>query len=235
MFSSETDPEDFGVLARELRGHVLSMGGLALRNLELAMGSISARDASATAELYDIHESIEDLGMRSAGVAEQLLGRFPCDEGRLGLVLSSLMIGQLLSRISNRALEVSSRSRAIVEGAESEGTRLLDPLYSSVYGLVRQAMTSYADSDAANAAQLVRNGPVLTAAAREVATQLRERVGADQRLAFVNLNLLLISRVLLEIGTLAGGICEEILTRGGISDLEGAAGVDPVRGVQVSA
>ena len=168
----ENGHAEYSVLGREHRGKVLAMGGLALRMVELSAQVISTRDVHAAAEIFDLRESVEELGRQARELADRILTESLCDRCRQKKLLSSLSIGHLLTRISSRAVEIGGSAQDVTERAESEAARLLNPLFAGVYQLMCKVVTAYADRDAEGAEEVVRSAALHSHTADDVEVQL---------------------------------------------------------------
>lgn len=189
------------------------MGGLTLRGMELASNAISTRDANPATELYDIHESIEELEQAIHEAAEALVSGPDCDDARLERVLRSLRMSQLFVRISGRVLEVVPRSRRLSECVEIDGVRLLDPLFSRVHEQVRRMVTAYADGTPIEESEVRLDRAELKGGGEEMGHRLDERMLANREHAVAILQLQMVSRLVIEMGALALKGLEELRSR----------------------
>ena len=210
MIVPETSQGEFCDSLLEMRGVVLSIGGLVLRNFELAAGTIGQPDSGATAEVFDIHESVEDLAAKAEHLAERMVTNSFCDEYRLGLILSALETVRLLVRTSSRAVEIGTKASVAGTPTGAPAARLLHPYYSEVHSILRRSMVALADQSDEAAAAILGESRRLEDQGAELFRQLRELIRADRTDACSTLNLLLIQRLLQEAGRQALAICAEL-------------------------
>lgn len=200
---------DFDQAISALRGEVLAMAGKARHNLERAVRALLERDAAlanaviADDDEVDAHERhIDQVGM-------EILVRFHPMATDLRLVVSSMKISMNLERVSDHATTIAKRARKMSDGRELAEATLVEPLYTLADQLLRDAIASYSQHDAALGASLHARDKELDKLYKAATATFGERIEEGAGRSQDYLHLILVIRSLERVGDLAVNIGED--------------------------
>jgi len=200
---------DFDQAISALRGEVISMAGKTRHNLERAVRALLERNAElanaviADDDEVDEHERhIDQLGM-------EILVRFHPMATDLRLVVSSMKISMNLERISDHATSIAKRARKMSSSHELQDTTLIEPLYTLADHLLRDAISSYSDHNAALGASLHARDKELDRLHKQATATFGTRLEQGNGRSQDYLHLILVVRSLERVGDLAVNIGED--------------------------
>jgi phosphate transport system protein len=210
---------DFDQAITSLRAEVISMAGKARHNLERAIRALLQRNTElanaviADDDEVDEHErNIDKLGM-------EMLVRFHPLASDLRLVVSSMKISMNLERISDHATNIAKRAKKISASQELQDTTLIEPIYTLADQLLRDAIASYSEQDAALGASLHARDKELDRVYKEASATFASRIEQSAGRSQDYLHLILVLRSLERVGDLAVNVGEDAVFLGTARDM----------------
>jgi phosphate transport system protein len=209
---------DFDHAISTLRGETLAMAGKARHNLERACRALLERNVelanAVIADDDDMNEHerhIDQLGM-------EILARFKPVAPNLRLVVSSMKISMNIKHISDDATGIAKRAKKVSASHELQDTTLIEPLYTLVDHLLRDAISAYSDRNATLAASLPLRDKQLERMHQEATATFGSRIEQSNGRCHDYLHLILVIRSLKRIGDLAVNIGEDAVLSESTSD-----------------
>lgn len=210
MVAPHTLPSDFSPLWNELRGKVLVAGSMVLRSLELSASAVREQEDGPAIECFDIHETIDVLEKQIHELGRRLMS-IASDEQRLTRTVVGSSLGQILTRLSARSLEIVGKARQVSKDAEEEQLQLLDRLFTQNRDLLHRAMGAFADEGKEAATQISFDGAEQLNLANRIDDQLRDQLRRDSEPSICSISLIQLTRIEQEISGLIMEVARELL------------------------
>jgi phosphate transport system protein len=192
-----------------LEAHLQEEADLVLRSLRGALNALVQQDAELADEVIAFDDEVDERYLAIGQGIEQLLARQTPVAVDLRLVLSVLHINLGLERMADLCVTISKLTKltadlendpTLVEAFEEMGNRAEE--------MIRVAMTSFAERDAAAAETLVDLDELIDRANRRVVEHILD-LGAEGELREWSLRMTVVSRCLERIGDHAVDIGEQ--------------------------
>lgn len=209
MNSSPHILRDFDNAIAALKGEVLGMAAKARHNLERGVRALMERNGELANsviadddEVDEFERSIDQLGM-------DVLVKYHPMATDLRLVVSSMKISMNLERISDHAVNIAKRAKKIMLTPELADVNLIEPLYTLADQLLRDAISSYSDGNAALGASLHSRDKELDRMYKDATDRFGASIEGTVGRSQEYLHLILIVRSLERVGDLASNIGED--------------------------
>ncbi len=209
MQSSPHIITDFDHAISKLKSDVLSMAKATRHNLERSIQALLERNSELANsviadddEVDDFERSIDKLGM-------EILLKYSPMATDLRLVVSSMKISMNLERISDHATNIAKRTKKIMAAQDTNDVRLIEPIYTLADQLLRDAISSYTDGDAALGASLHARDKKLDKLHHSVTAQYSHALEDNPSCSQQYVHLIIIVRSLERVGDLASNIGED--------------------------
>jgi len=209
MTSSTHIIKDFDTALKELRGGVLSMAAKTRHNLERAIQALLNRDKELANSVIADDDDVDELEREIDHRGMDILMKYQPLASDLRLVVTSMKISMNLERISDHAVSIAKRAKKIINCPELIEVNLVEPVYTLAESLLRDAVSSYSDGNAALGASLHVRDKELDKLHKEVTAQFGGRIEDTQGRSQEYLHLILIVRSLERVGDLACNIGED--------------------------
>jgi phosphate transport system protein len=192
-----------------LEAHLQEEGALVLRSLRGALNALQQQDAELADEVIAFDDEVDDRYLAIGQGIEQLLARQTPVAVDLRLVLAVLHNNLGLERMADLCVTISKLTKltaelendpALVEAFEEMGSRAEE--------MIRVAMTSFAERDAAAAETLVDLDEMIDRANRRVVEHILD-LGPNPELREWGIRMIVVSRCLERIGDHAVDIGEQ--------------------------
>jgi len=200
---------DFDNAIRSLKEDILLMASLTRQNLERAMRSLLERDIELARAVIADDSDVDELELKVDQMGMDILVRFHPVASDLRFVITSMKMAHNLERISDHAVTIAKRSKKICKSQELEEVTMAEPLYTVADKILRDALTSYTDSNSDLGESLKTKDKELDRLHKEVITSLSKRLEEPGNRSENLLHLIFVSRSLERIGDLAVNIGED--------------------------
>lgn len=200
---------DFDVAISTLRSEVLSMASHARHNLERAITALLERNVELANAVIADDDEVDELERKIDRMGVDTLVRFHPVASDLRLVVSSMKISMNLERISDHATNIAKRAKKVAAGPELPDVNLIEPLYQLADRLLRDAISSFSDRNAALGASLHGRDKELDKLHHETNDLFGSRLETNPGMSQSYLHLILIVRSLERVGDLATNIGED--------------------------
>jgi phosphate transport system protein len=202
---------DFDAAIAALRGDVLAMAAKTRFNLEAAVNAVLSRNSEAANAVIAEDDEVDELERSVDRLGMDILIRFRPVASDLRLVISSMKIAMNLERISDHATSIAKRARKLSANTELPDANLIEPLYTMADQILRDAIASYSDRNAALGASLHARDKELDKLHKETTSTFSSRIdsGAFSGRSEDYVHLILIVRSLERVGDLAVNIGED--------------------------
>jgi phosphate transport system protein len=194
----------------EIREQLLMMGGLAERNLTVAMRALAERDD----KLCDLVES-EDTQMDQLEIyIDELVIKFMATHGPIAqdcrMMLAASKIASNLERIGDQATTIVRRAREL--NKEPVLRPFIDiPIMAEIATeMLRDSITAFVEGDGELAVEIVARDRSVNDLNREVGRQLTQEMISSSRSITRALNLLAVARALERVADHATNVAEEV-------------------------
>ena len=200
---------EFDEAFNDLGKAVSMMASQTRLNLERAVSGLLKRDIdlcrAVIADDNDVDESERQID--AAGL--DILVRFHPVATDLRKVISSMKVAANLERISDHAVNISKRTKKMLQKSEVPETQLVEPVYTLADGILADALLAYTDRNGALGASLRERDQEIDRSHKRVISTLSERIEEGGELTEAFLHLIFIVRSLERVGDLAVNIGED--------------------------
>lgn len=210
---------DFDKAIEGLRGEVLLMASLTRKNLERAMRALLERDLDLSRTVIADDTDVDDLERSIDQSGMDILVRFHPMATDLRLVITSMKMAHNLERISDHAVNIAKRSKKICQSMPLEEVSLAEPLYTLADGILRDAITSYSDSNGELGESLKARDKELDRLHKQMVALLSGRLEDSNGRAENLLHLIFVARSIERIGDLAVNMGEDSVFLGDARDI----------------
>jgi len=196
---------------QQVRRDVLAMGGLAEEALDLARSAYTNRDESAARSLKQLDRKIDRMQLDIDDHILKLLALHQPVAGDLRFVMAAMKIVNDLERIGDLAAAISFRLVHIVNSPPLGEKVRIDEMMLRVAAMLRNALNSFVEGDAALAREVIRTDDEIDDMNREHLTTLIERMKRDPDAVDTAVAQISISRGVERIADLATNIAEDVV------------------------
>jgi phosphate transport system protein len=208
MHSSPHIIKDFDATLKELEGSVLSMAAKTRHNLERSIQSLLNRDKELANSVIADDDEVDEFEREIDQRGMDALLKYQPLASDLRFVVSSMKISMNLERIADHAVNIAKRTKKIISTPELADVTLIEPLYTLADHLLRDAISSYSDSNGTLGAALHARDNELDQMHKSVTAQFSDRIEETGGRSREYLHLIFIVRSLERIGDLACNIGE---------------------------
>lgn len=200
---------DFDHAIAALRGEVLSMAAKARHNLERAIRALLERNLELANAVIADDDEVDEAERKIDQLGMDILVRFHPMATDLRLVVSSMKISMNLERISDHATNIAKRAKKMSASQELQDVILIEPLYTLADQLLRDAISSYSDHNAALGASLHKRDKELDQLHRTATATYGSRIEQVAGRSQDYVHLIFVVRSLERVGDLATNIGED--------------------------
>jgi len=195
----------------ELRADILLMAALVRRSLSNAKaGLIEADDDFCSAVIAD-DEEVDLLEKQVDRAGTNVLMRFQPLASDFRTVLASIKLGSHLENISDQAVNIARRVRALIQGNALEEDEGLTFIFELVDKSLAEALDAFSAFDSTRAEKLLRDLEPLAQRARDLLKNFSDAVGKNPERSGFYVNLIIMARSLEQIIYLIESITEDII------------------------
>jgi phosphate transport system protein len=216
----ETDFMDFGGKhsvpgfdrsLEELRADILMMAALVRRSLNNAKTGLVQRDEDDCSAVIADDEEVDLLEKQVDRGGTNVLVRFQPLASDFRTVLATIKLGSHLDNISDQAVIIARRARALIqEGALKEDDGLA-PIFELVNESLAEALEAFSAFDNIRAENLRVQMEPLAETARDLLEKFSDAVGKNPERSGLYVNLIIVARSLEQIIYLIESITEDII------------------------
>jgi phosphate transport system protein len=192
-----------------LEAHLQEEAALVLRSLRGALNALQQQDAELADEVVAFDDEVDDRYLAIGQGIEQLLARQTPVAIDLRLVLAVLHINLALERSADLCVTISKLTKLTVDLEQDEAlVEAFEEMGSRAEEMIRVAMTSFAERNAAAAESLVDLDELIDRSNRRVVERIID-LGPNPELREWGLRMIVVSRCLERIGDHAVDIGEQ--------------------------
>jgi phosphate transport system protein len=203
----------------ELRNDVLMMSSLTDRMFHYAMSALLKRDTDLCEQVSADDEEVDVLEKQIDEERVRLLIRFHPVATDMREVVSAMKIGGHLERIGDESVTISRRANRLTFSAALQEVALLERPQLLAWGIFRDSIRAFADSDSELARTLKFKDRELDALTDEVIERLTSKASFESDTVRSYLDLIFVARALERIGDQATAIAEESFWRDAGNDI----------------
>ena len=193
----------------ELRGLVLMMSALALRNLRNAITGLEQLDLALCNYVIADDEEVDVLEQQVDQLAMRAILQFQPVAVDLRAALAAPKIGGHLEKLADVAVGIAKQARKLSKVDPLPEAIILEPLIQDTLGMVEDALRAYELGQTDVAAGLQERRRQLKRSAKAVSDELAESMSSAPYRVENLLNLIFITRFLEDAATLARAIGED--------------------------
>jgi len=195
----------------ELRADGLLMAGLVRRSLNnLKRGFVERDEGDCSAVIAD-DEEVDLLEKQVDRAGTDVLIRFQPLAADFRTVLATIKLASHLENISDQAVNVARRTRALIQGRVLEENNGLRPIFELVEKSFTEALEAFSTFDNVRAEKLRQEAEPLAQRARVLMEKFSDAVGGSPELSGLYVNLIIIARSLEQTIYLIENITEDII------------------------
>jgi phosphate transport system protein len=195
----------------ELRSDILLMAALVRRSLSNAKSGFVQRDEDDCSAVIADDEEVDILEKRVDRGGTNVLLRFQPLASDFRTVLATIKLGSHLENISDQAVIIARRARALIRENTLEEDSELTPIFELVDKSLAEALEAFSAFDNTRAERLRCRMEPLAESARDLMEQFSDAVGKDPQRSGLYVNLIIMARSLEQIIYLVESITEDIV------------------------
>jgi phosphate transport system protein len=195
----------------ELRTDILLMATLVLRNLNNARkGFVQGDEDDCFAVIAD-DEEVDLLEKQVDRVGTNVLIRFQPLASDFRTVLATIKLASLLENISDQAVTIARRTRALIQEGTLESDHGLTRILDQVDDSFAEVLEAFSAFDCARAEKVRHHMEPLAESSRELMEKFSDSVGKNPERSALCVNLIIMARSLEQIIYLIESITEDII------------------------
>src|SRR5438132_5352335 len=195
----------------ELRADILLMAALVRRSLSnIKTGFVQRDDDYCSAVIAD-DEEVDLLEKQVDWGGTNVLLRFQPLASDFRGVLATIKLGSHLENISDQAVIIARRARALIQESALEEDDGLTSLFELVDKSLSEALEAFSAFDSTRAEKLRRQMEPLAQSARDLLEKFSDAVGKNPERSGFYVNLIIMARSLEQITYLIESITEDII------------------------
>jgi phosphate transport system protein len=195
----------------ELRTDILLMATLVLRNLNNARkGFVQGDEDDCSAVIAD-DEEVDLLEKQVDRVGTNVLIRFQPLASDFRTVLATIKLASLLENISDQAVTIARRTRALIQEGTLESDHGLTRILDQVDDSFAEVLEAFSAFDCARAEKVRHHMEPLAESSRELMEKFSDSVGKNPERSALCVNLIIMARSLEQIIYLIESITEDII------------------------
>ena len=195
----------------ELRADILSMAALVRRSLRNAETGFVQQDEDDCSAVIADDEEVDLLEKQVDRGGTYILIRFQPLATDFRTVLATIKLASHLENISDQAVNIARRARALIQESALEKDDGLTPIFELVDASLSEALEACSSFDNTRAEKLRRQMEPLAESARDLMETFSDAVGKNPKRSALYVNLIIIARSLEQIIYLIESITEDII------------------------
>jgi phosphate transport system protein len=203
----------------DLRKNLLTMAGLAERNLYRAINGLLQRDDSLCATAIGDDEEVDQLEKQIDKASYEILIRYQPVASDLRQVISAVKVSSNIERVADEATNIAERARKLNRHLPLAEVNLVVPIQAHATSMLKDSINAFVREDVELARAVVNRDKQLDNMNGSANRQLTERMMEDYDQLRGYLNLILISRCLERVGDHATNIAEDAVYAAAAEDI----------------
>ncbi len=195
----------------ELRADILMMAALVRRGLSNAKRGYVQRDDDYCSAVIADDEEVDLLEKQVDRGGTNVLIRFQPLASDFRTVLATIKLGSHLENISDQAVIIARRTRALIQESALEKDDGLTSIFELVDKSLSEALEAFSAFDNARAEKLRRQMEPLAQSARDLLEKFSDAVGKNPERSGLYVSLIIMARSLEQIIYLIESITEDII------------------------
>lgn len=195
----------------ELRVDILMMAALVRRSLNNTTTGFVQRDEDSCSAVIADDQEVDLLEKQVDRGGTNILMRFQPVASDLRTVLATIKLSSYLENISDQAVIIARRTRALIQEGTLKEDGGLTPIFELVDESFAESLEAFSTFDNARAEQLRSKMEPLAESARDLMDNLSDAVGKIPELSGLYVNLIIMARSLEQIIYLIESITEDII------------------------
>jgi phosphate transport system protein len=195
----------------ELRSDILLMATLVRRSLTRAKTGFAERDEDDCSAVIADDEEVDLLEKQVDRAGTNILIRFQPLASDFRTVLASIKLASHLENVSDQAMVIARRTRALIQESALEGDNGLTAIFELVVESLAEALEAFSEFDNARAEKLRCQMEPLAETARDLMEKFSDAVGKNPERSGLYVNLIIMVRSLEQIIYLIESIAEDII------------------------
>ena len=195
----------------ELRADILLMAALVRRSLSNAKTGFVRRDEDDCSAVIADDEEVDLLVKQVDRRGTNILIRFAPLASDFRAVLATIKLGSHLENISDQAVNIARRARALIQESALEGDDGLTPIFERVDASLSEALEAFSAFDSIRAEKLRGQMEPLAESARDLMEKFSDDVGKNPARSGFYVSLIVMARSLEQIIYLIESITEDIV------------------------
>jgi len=195
----------------DLRADILMMAALVRRNLGNAKTGFFQRDEDACSAVIADDEEVDLLVKQVDKAGTSVLIRFQPLASDFRTVLATVKLGSHLENISDQAVDIARRLRALIQENALEKDDGLTSIFGQVDRSISEALETFATFDNARDEELRQQMEPLAKSARDLMVRFSDAVGKYPERSGFYISLVIVARSLEQIIYLIESITEDII------------------------
>lgn len=193
-----------------LKQHLLTMASYAETAVRQAVEAVVARNDPATDRVRETEEIIDRFELEIDESAIRLLAKAPLASD-LRLITVAMKISQNLERVGDEASKIGKSARKLNQEPPLRQVSEIPGLASMALEMLRLALDSFVQADAATARALVPRDKEVDAINKSIYRDLVDQMVANSETIHAGLNLIVVAKSLERIADHAKNIAEEVV------------------------
>jgi phosphate transport system protein len=195
----------------ELREDILLMAALVRRSLSNARTGFVQRDEDYCSAVIADDEEVALLERQVDRAGTNVLIRFQPLASDFRAVLATIKLSSHLENISDQAVNIARRVRALIQKSELEQDEALLQIFEVVDASLAETLEAFAAFDNARAEKLGQQMEALAESARDLMEKFSDAVGKNPERSGFYVSLIIFARSLEQIIYLIESITEDII------------------------
>ena len=222
------DPRHFAELLDELKGLLLTMGGLAEERVRDVLRAVVDRDPAALGEIIQDDSTIDRLQMAVDEKCFTLLALHQPVAIDLRTVVSALKISADLERVGDLAVNIGEAGQRYLLHPPVKPLIDLPRMGGLAIGMLRESLDAFVARDVALAQNVLRQDDWLDALKNQIFRELLTYMLGNPQTIEPAVDLILMSRHLERIGDHATNIAEDVIFIAEARDVRHRSGNPPL-------
>ncbi|MGF1477529.1 MAG: phosphate signaling complex protein PhoU [Geminicoccaceae bacterium] len=194
----------------QLSTHIVEMGGLAERQVAMAVQCLAKRDVAIAEAVIDRDAEVDALEEEIDRLAVQLLATRQPMAGDLRQIAMALKMSNDLERISDYAVNVAKRSRRLLDFPQISAIQSLVRMGHTTQDMLKDVLDAFINRDTTTAMAVWHRDEEVDALYDSVFREILTYVIEDPRTTSGNIDLLFIAKNFERIGDHATNLAERI-------------------------
>ncbi|MBX7210421.1 MAG: phosphate signaling complex protein PhoU [Verrucomicrobiaceae bacterium] len=193
----------------DLRADLLRMASLCEQNFSTAARALATRDEDLCNRVIADDEEVDTLEKKIDAEGISIITRFQPVAHDFRSVFSTMKAATDLERVSDQAVSIARRAKRLLHSLELPETRMLEPLFTTAAGLLRDSIRAFAEENQELGESLKQRDRELDRLQHEFIERITRRMEEDAVNAQGYLDLVLIVRMIERVGDHAVNIGED--------------------------